>query len=894
MLGALVTLPPGESAEALGLETFEPGYGRLHARPADLVAYASAHPELEIEVAPPLHSLLDKAAQWIRTNEARERFGLDGSGVLVGVADTGLDVTLPDFLDPKTGKSRVAWLLDLSLPPAGLYPALEQKFCVRGTNGACQYGAVLQGKDIDALIANPAKAGIPIDEYGHGTHVTSIAAGNGGPAAQFVGAAPAAQIVFARIVRTRYDSSYTIQPDDILTGASFIFDRASSMKLPVAVNLSVGTDFGPHDGSLSWEKVLAGYVGEKAPGHAFAVAAGNSGSIVISPIHQVVQVPSGGGVVSVPIPTSGSSDGTVQVWVRFTPGSTLSVGLDGPDGTWIAPVADGQTGNKSTARYAASVANGSTATQISGAPIPSGSPGAVVVWDASSGTHGWPTGTYAVTLQGSGTADLWLSTSVTKADGSSVGFSYGVREGTVDLPATQPGLISVGCTVNRATWTSIDDAGWSLTTTPGLDRRGGLPLDGGMMPFVSGEVCWFSAAGPTVTGVPKPEISAPGAFVVGAMSSLAAPGSPDSIFTSSQCYSKGGEVDPLCFQVDSEHAVAEGTSMSTPMVAGAIALLLQRDPTLTQSEIIPILQGGAHFFRTGEIEFEDQGGPGELDVVGSLEVMDLMRTPAAVLPSAARSWLTLSTDYVLADGSTPTVVIVELRAADGHPADLFEPSRLEPRVSVNGAAYLPTPSLVRHGPGVWFYSVQPPAGLGGQAMTFGATFDGHPIVQPRTVPIATDTWTADYRSTAGGSGGCSVAPAGVTGDEAGGWIVWVSGLALFGARRRVGAAGCSQRFSPATPTVNPCGSGTASFGSNGENGSPVLVPTKSTLATPSRSTTVPCASVPRSAPAMATAPFSRPASSTFTAAQRIFACSSHSTSNRRLAPLGAARQSTSM
>ena len=31
-------------------------------------------------------------------------------------------------------------------------------------------------------------------------------------------------------------------------------------------------------------------------------------------------------------------------------------------------------------------------------------------------------------------------------------------------------------------------------------------------PFVSGDVCWFSSAGPTVTGIPKPEISAPGAF----------------------------------------------------------------------------------------------------------------------------------------------------------------------------------------------------------------------------------------------------------------------------------------------------------------------------------------------------------------------------------------------
>jgi len=797
LLGALVTLPPGQTAAALGLESFAEGYARLHGKPGDIVAYGDLHPELDIEVAPPLHVLLDEAGRWIRTTEAHDRLGLTGKGVVVGVADTGLDVTHPDFLDPKTGKSRVAWLLDLSLPPAGIHPDLETKFCVKGSDGKCQLGAVLAGADIDLLIANPKSGMIPIDEYGHGTHVTSIAAGNGGPAGTYVGGAPAAQIVFARVVRQRYDPGYTIENDDLLTGASFLFDRGDALSLPIAVNLSVGTDFGPHDGSLSWEKALASFVGEKSPGHAFAVAAGNSGSISLTPIHQVVEVPPGGGTVSVPIPTSClpmpcTLMGTVQVWVTFTAGSTLSVGLDGPDGTWISPVAYGSSGNDSTSGYAASVANGSTATQISGAAISPGSTSAVVVWDANPGTAGWPGGTYSITLQGEGTADLWLSSGVTNADGTSVGFAYGVREGTVNLPATQPGLVSVGCTVNRATWTSVDDAGWALTGSPGLDPSGGLALvDGGMAPFVSGQVCWFSSAGPTVTGVPKPEISAPGAFVIAAMSRSAAPGSADSIFTSSGCDNDGG-TDPLCFQVDPGHAVAEGTSMSAPMVTGAIALLFEKDPTLTQTEIVPILQGGAHDFRTNRILFEDQGGPGELDVIGSLEVMDRMRNPVLMLPSADKSWLTLSTDFVLADGSTPTLVIVELRTEGGHAADLFEPSRLQPVVTLSGAPYTPAPIFVRRGPGVWFYSIEPPDGLGGQSITLGANFDGLPIVKPRTIPIAADPWTANYASEAGGTGAaCAVA----AGDRPVGWswLAGIGGAGLTAARRRGRAVRGSRR-----------------------------------------------------------------------------------------------------
>ncbi len=791
VIGALVTLPEGETPSALGLEPFSPGFARLHARPADLVAYGLAHPDLHIEVAPPLRPLLDMAGHWIHSIEAHEQLGFDGTGVLVGVADTGLDVSLPDFRDPKTGKSRVAWILDLSLPPIGIYPDLEKRFCVKGANGVCSLGAVLQGKDIDLLLASGG-GNVPIDEYGHGTHVTSIAAGNGGPAGKYVGGAPGAQIVFARVVEGRYDPSYFIDNDDILTGVSFLFDRASAMNLPISVNLSIGSDFGPHDGSLSWEKALASFVGDASPGRALSVAAGNSGSIATTPIHQTVHVTSGERM-SVAIPTPGGDPGgTVEVWVTFTSGTSLSVGLDGPDGTWIAPVPNGQQGNKSTSSYGATISNGSNATQIQGATIPSASKGAIVVWDANE-TLGarWPSGTYAITFEGEGTADLWLQSNLTWPDQQPIGFSFGVREGTIGLPATEPDLISVGCTVNRVAWKSVGDGGWIQNETQALDPTGGLPLDTFRL-ISRGQTCDFSGAGPTVTGVQKPEISAPGALVIAAMSGQAAPGSPESIFTTDACIQPDGTSDPQCFEVDAEHAVAQGTSMSAPMVTGAVALLLEKNPTLTQSQIVPILQGGAHFFRSapvGSIEFEDQGGPGELDVVGSLAVMSEVKDPSLMLPSSTTSWLTLSSDYVLADGTTPTVAILELRTADGeHAANLFQAARLQPVVTIEDSPLSPPPTLVRRGPGVWFYSIQPARGLGGHSVTFGATFDGADIVKRRTIPIATDPWTASYVATV--SGGCSVgprhgerqtAPAGTPSSVA------LLGLVAFGAaaRRRV-------------------------------------------------------------------------------------------------------------
>jgi hypothetical protein len=770
VLGALVTLPPGTDPYPLGLEPFVTGFARLHARPTDLVAYADAHPDLYIEVAPPLHPLLEKAGEWIHSIEAHKDLGIDGTGVVVGVADAGLDVTLADFKDPKTGKSRVAWILDLSLAPAGIYPDLERKFCVKNSKNECVTGAVLQGKDIDAM--NPATSAgkLPIDESGHGTHVTSIAAGNGGAAARYVGAAPAAQIVFARVTR---DASGSIVTDDVLTGVAFLFDRADAMKLPIAANLSFGTDFGPHDGSMSWEKALAAFVGESAPGHALVVAAGNSGSVAsspaTSPIHQTVHV-TPDATLSVPIVTTGSllPPAEVDVWVTLTSGSSVSVGLDSPDGTFIAPVPSGQTGSNDSSGLTATIVHGSSAPR---SQVPAGSDGAVVIW-----TGIWLAGTFAITLQGEGTADLWMQSSgTTAADGNPLGFEYGVREGTIELPATQAALISVGCTVNRSSWRSIDGLSIVQSYTPGLDGVGGLPVEA-TAPFVEGEVCWFSSAGPTVTGVPKPEISAPGAWVIGAMSSQAPPGSPNSIFSDAHCPAApdGGAADPRCLRVDPGHAAAEGTSMSAPMVTGGIALMLERDPTLTETQLVPILQGGAHYFRSGFVEFEDQGGPGELDIVGSFQVMDRMSDPRSTLPGPCESgasgsepkcesWITLSTDYVLADGSTPTVAIIELRTAEGQLADLFQPSRLQPTVTVAGTALVPKPSLVRRGPGVWSYSVTSPVAFGGMSMTFGATFDGAPIVAPHALAIATDPWTATYPSRAAGSGCSAAGSRGATG-----------------------------------------------------------------------------------------------------------------------------------
>lgn len=803
LVGALVAVPPSARAEDLGLEPVAPGIGRLRGSAAKVEAWSAAHPELRLEAAMPVHTLLDRAGEWVATGTARRVRGVSGKGVLVGVADTGLDVTHAEFRQAD-GKTRVKWIFDLSLPPSGKYPELEDRFGVKNDAGTVVYGRVFAREDIDAYLEQ-VKAGTcdpdtlvncsgPSDEAGHGTHVTGLAAA-GGLGSTYPGAAPEADIVFVRV--TRGDRA-GIENDDLLRAVQFMFDRADAEKQPMVVNLSLGADFGPHDGTTLWERAIAAQVGPEHPGHIVLAASGNSGSIVETPIHQSVRVTKGN-VMRVPVRTRGAESGSVQVWVTLRNRADLKVGLDGPDGEWIPPVEMGKQAGKNEAGYNAGVIYGNAVSN----EIPSDSRSAVVVWQGK-----WPTGTYSITLEGEGVADLYLEgfgDADIGGDRPAI-FASAVREGTVNIPATHPSIIGVGCTVNRTRWTSIGGVEM-VTRISVLDREGGLALTRAITPQAAGattrelqegEVCWFSSAGPTAAGVPKPEIAAPGAILVSAMSRNAAPGSPGSVFTTSACPLRDGKPDRRCLQIDDTHAVASGTSMSTPIVAGVVALLLEADPTLTQDKVLALLQAGAHRYRTST-PFDDQAGPGEVDAMGSLDALDQSRNPTFWMPSAEKSWIALSSDYVAADGSTPLTAIVELRTADGlHRGDMFDAARLQPLLLVDGNAVTAPPRLVRRGPGVWFFVWNPPPGLGGARATFGATFDGQPIVSPKTIPIGPDRWTALYPNSAHGSGCATSSPA-----------FGAEGLALLAllVRRR-------RRHSSARVTSQPCGSHTSSSGSN--------------------------------------------------------------------------------
>jgi subtilisin family serine protease len=826
-LPLLAEIPAGRTAEELGLLEVAPGIGTIRLFPDQVQAFEAAT-GLSLQVGPPRQLLLDKSQGWTRIAALRASGAPDGSSVkdgistpdvVVGIIDTGLDVRHADFRNAD-GTTRVAWLLQAGVPPRGVHDEIEE---AAGCKASAQAPCAVFGKaDLDEMLAKNSDQ-LPRDLVGHGTHVTSIAAGNGGvmhyahaegsiggacltgsvcsegacvdvgagrelctqPCAtaagcpertrcqksgadeakrclpeepRYVGMAPGATLIIAAP-----STGDGFHDPDIIKAAEFIVARAEDMNLPVVINLSVGGDFGPHDGTSILEKSLAAMVGEEHPGRAIVVASGNSGALYLADndgplgIHTEARV-SDHGTTRVPILTPKADSGQGYVWITFNPDDEVSVGLEGPGGsTWVDLVDPGEDGGYDEDGTTGAVIN----RLVNGkSQLTSDTNGAVVAWDGS-----WDSGEMAILLRGKGTAQLWVvgQGDVSAAHGG-LYFRRAIKQGTINVPATHPELIGVGCTVNRVAWTPLGSTPLELSE-----------LGGEKDPTPDG-ICYFSSAGPLPSGWPKPDLSAPGGFVAAAMSHDADPRvAPGSMFDVSGC--PDGED---CYVVDDYHAITSGSSMSSPQVAGAAALLLQRDPGLTQRRILEILQAGARY-PSHPIPYDYQLGPGELDVVGAMAAMEPEDAPGGPGPDPVLSWTMLSSGYARPDPSWPVWGTVELRRADNSLASGLSDARVGLRVK-NGRVVSPL-AKVRHG--LWRFAVAGEHGSEGETLELEVTYDGNRIGYPRALPIASDVWGAEMGFDAIG-GTCAVAAARARDDR----VPAAAGLLALGlcaatARRRV-------------------------------------------------------------------------------------------------------------
>ena len=557
----------------------------------------------------------------------------DGTGVLVCVVDSGFDVHHPDLQDA-AGNTRFAAMWDHrdyndANPPAGF-----------------TYGSEYSTADIDAAIG--AGSDLAPDDHGHGTHVMVTAAGGGAAGDsthpiygatysdyQFTGVAPNATLAG---VRFDFDGSRNSDAA-IIDGVAWCFDQGDALGLPVVVNLSLGSDFGPHDGSTLEERSLSALTG---PGRVVFTSAGNAGEVgttahgphthlpPAAPIHGEAQLADGGSFIIAPdlaYNSLGATPGTNNDYIFFTlwypAGMVTDVVVTSPRGMtysssgWVTGGAGGglvardggvgvwnggdqlgwSTNNGENELYieivdygqkAKSVRAGTWSIEVIGV---SGASSTVTV-------HGWH-----------GMTDNFRGSSVTY-DGLSTD-----NRMTIGSPATGIDMIAVGAYTTRGDGvTGTDNEKFWYDETGAAQSYGGGS-------FLNGDLAYFSSRGPSRDGRMLPVITAPGVGIISGKSSQAV------MFDSTTTIAGG------------MYGNSQGTSMSCPNAAGAGALALAVDPTLDPNGMKSALALGARVDSlvlasnwaanpTGSAPNSDWGA-GKLDVPGLIAAVQPCTTTNA-------------------------------------------------------------------------------------------------------------------------------------------------------------------------------------------------------------------------------------------------------------------------
>ena len=518
--------------------------------------------------------LLDLSLPEIRGPEAQAGTGLsmgyDGEGVILGIIDTGIQWDHPDFIDER-GHTRVLALWDIDAdfdhPPVGFDFGVE---------------CLPDGKNM--IDRETGETCVSFDYMGHGTHCSGIM---GSGRAPYLGVAPKGRYVMVRV----------LEFSNLTDSAQYVFGKADELGLPAVLNMSLGGHDGPHDGSSLEAQALDALTG---PGRIILASAGNEGGDYLHVGYEVSETEQRTRVVI----DKGGGNGlaVLNIWA-LQPTVLFAVELQDKQGTVIGESAwvGGADSTKQGAFQDGGLSYGKYWLGSSGGPAAiNGKYQVRITLQPSADPDTYDTAEYSWLLKakGSGSFNAWALTAAgyrlnTHFDGTTGdGIAPGDNVSSVGMPATGAQIIAVAAHNTKNSWTDKD----------GVEGSGA---------WDNGAIASFSSRGPSVDpslNNIKPEISAPGHIIASAASDISAslPGFMTVV--------EGG---------DAPHVLMSGTSMSCPHVSGAVALLLQADPTLTPDDVEEIFRRSA---RADEFTGTDLPHPtwgfGKLDVQAALAVLE--------------------------------------------------------------------------------------------------------------------------------------------------------------------------------------------------------------------------------------------------------------------------------
>ncbi len=519
----------------------------------DVQALAAVPHVRKVEMGRPLEPELDVSTVEIRAKPLHTGSSpLTGSGVIVGIIDSGFDYRHHAFRFA-SGGSRVLSIWDQSLtvrarrpgdpfqetaPPE--FPTLGVEYTQAQINQALQ-----SSKAFDIVR-------VADDELAHGTHVAGIAAGDGSQAGTksgesctgadtYVGVAPRADIIFVRYQSTTFALG---RSQELVDAINYIFTRAkqqnSGAGKPCVINISMGDNLGPHDGTSLVEQAIDMMLAV-AWGRAIVKSAGNEGD---AKHHALAGVPlPGSRTITFDMPANVTNrqymecwyDGTQRLDVRlFAPGTPAPVSPVVRTGDPALPWVVNQT---------APTEQQVTVTITNALNDPENNDNSILLEFVPPASGSLPNGEWRIEFTNAGAAAVdihcWLERGSRRK--APVFTSDVTSSHTISVPGTSAWVITVGAYSAEAL-----KSGSGETT-----QKGDLDID--------------SSRGPTRRGAIKPDISAPGVSV-----------------TAARADSHGGCCCDCCytFYVDKS-----GTSMAAPHVTGVIALMLQKNPMLDTAGI---------------------------------------------------------------------------------------------------------------------------------------------------------------------------------------------------------------------------------------------------------------------------------------------------------------------
>lgn len=465
-----------------------------------------------------------------------------GEGVVVGVVDAGFDYMHAAFRRPADGALRIKRVWE------------QRATTLDGASAPAKYGYGIELNTPELI----EKAQGDSDSNSHGTHVAAIAAGSDAyKDGAYVGNAPDADIVLVAL------DLNTSTNADISNAVQYIFDYADEVGKPCVVNLSLGNQDGPHDGTSTFDTMTDAMQG---PGRLIVGAAGNHRTDAFHIDHTFATAdaaPLRTFVKYKVAPSNSVSGGTIEIWgekgVDFTVDIAAYSTFNKKDArsTTVYPaegVTDVDFGKYATGTW-------KVASEVS--PL-NGKPHVVLTSALTSIRNNYAIA-LTVTPKTAGRVNIWSDNTYLALESRDI-------EGFSAPDATSSTLCEIGGTGKR------------ILTVGSYTTRNEYTTNGGQQATLQetvGDLSSFSSYGPTVDGRMKPNITAPGCFIISAVSNNDASGN--------LMYAEYNEN----FGRYNQYGYMQGTSMASPFVAGIVATWLQAYPQLTPEQLHEIVQNTA-------------------------------------------------------------------------------------------------------------------------------------------------------------------------------------------------------------------------------------------------------------------------------------------------------------